>query len=118
MNAKKAKLLDSGQLFQEVWTKLLGAIERNGKALRILRGESVVCRTSSVKRHFESNHKNIAELGETKKEEYLANELRKYHSQCHNFINFILKPNHLTNASFQFSLCIGNIVNLFLMGIL
>ena len=107
MNAKKAKLMDSARLFQEVGTKLFGAIERNGKALCILCGESVVCRISSVERYFESNHKNIAELGETEKEEYLANELRKYHSQCHNFMNFISKPNHLTNASFQFSLCIA-----------
>ncbi|XP_076352701.1 SCAN domain-containing protein 3-like [Tachypleus tridentatus] len=107
MNAKKAKLMDSGRLFQENWTKLFGTIERNGKALCILCGESVVCRTSSVKRHFETNHKNVAELDETEKEEFLANELRKYHSQCLNLGNFLSKPNHLTKASFQISLCIA-----------
>ena len=67
----------------------------------------VVCRTSSVKRHFETNHKNIAEMKEMKKQEYLANELKKYHSQRNNFMNFISKPNHLMYASIQFSLCIA-----------
>ena len=57
--------MDSGRLFQEDWTKVFGVIERNRKALCILCGQSVVCRTSSVKRHFESTHKSIAEQGET-----------------------------------------------------
>ena len=103
----KKKLIESGRLFREEWTKLFGAIERNGKALCTLCGDSVVCRTSSVKRHFETNHKNIAEIKETEKQEYLANELKKYHSQRNNFMNFISKPNHLMYASFQFSLCIA-----------
>ena len=108
MNAtKKVKLIESGRLFREEWTKLFGAIERNGKALCTLCGDSVVCRTLSVKRHFETNHKNIAEIKETEKQEYLANELKKYHSQRNNFMNFISKPNHLMYASFQFSLCIA-----------
>ena len=46
-------------------------------------------------------------MGEMEKEEYLANKLRKYHFQWHNFMNFISKPNCLTNASFQFSLHIA-----------
>ena len=40
MNAKKTKIMDSVRLFQEVWTKLFGAIERNGKSLCILCGDS------------------------------------------------------------------------------
>ncbi|XP_076324223.1 general transcription factor II-I repeat domain-containing protein 2A-like [Tachypleus tridentatus] len=73
----------------------------------MLCGESVVCRTSSVKRHFETNHKNVAELDETEKEEFLANELRKYHSHCLILGIFLSKPNRLTKASFQISLCIA-----------
>ena len=43
MNAtKKVKLIESGRLFREEWTKLFGAIERNGKALCTLCGDSVV----------------------------------------------------------------------------
>ena len=41
MNAKKTKIMDSVRLFQEVGTKLFGAIERNGKSLCILCGDSV-----------------------------------------------------------------------------
>ena len=46
-------------------------------------------------------------MKETEKQEYLANELKKYHSQRNNFIKFISKPNHLMYASFQFLLCIA-----------
>ncbi|XP_073515718.1 harmonin-binding protein USHBP1 isoform X3 [Phyllobates terribilis] len=54
--AKKAKT-DSGRSFQEAWTESFGVIECNGKALCTLCNESVVCRTSSVRRHFDTNHK-------------------------------------------------------------
>ena len=108
MNAiKKVKLIQSGRLFREERTKLFGAIERNGKALCTLCGDSVVCRSSSVKRHFETNHKNISQMKETEKQKYLANELKKFHSQRNNFMNFFSKPNHLTYGSFQFSLFIA-----------
>ena len=107
MNAKKAKLMDIGRSFQEVWMKLFVAIECNRKALCFLCDDSVVCHTSNVKQHFESNHKNIAELGEMKKGEYLPSKLRKYHSQCLNFTKFNSKSNHLAIASFRFLLCIA-----------
>ena len=42
-----------------------------------------------------------------KKLEYLTSELKKYHSQRTNFKKFLSKPNHLTTASFHFSLCIA-----------
>ncbi|XP_004873385.1 general transcription factor II-I repeat domain-containing protein 2A-like isoform X2 [Heterocephalus glaber] len=93
---KKAKLkTDSGRSFQEAWTESFGVIERDGKALCILCSVSVVCRTSSVRRHFDTNHKSVAKLGETERKEFLERKLRKYHSQ------------YLTAASFQISLCIA-----------
>ncbi|XP_013358567.1 PREDICTED: uncharacterized protein LOC102022594 isoform X3 [Chinchilla lanigera] len=105
--AKKAKLKpDSGRSFQQAWTESFGVIERNGKALCILCSESVVCRTSSVRRHFDTNHKSVAELGETERKEFLEGKLRKCHSQYLSFCNHLSKSNHLTAASFQISLCI------------
>ncbi|KAM6176971.1 protein FAM200B-like [Erethizon dorsatum] len=105
--AKKAKLkTDSGRSFQEAWTESFGVIERNGKASCILCSKSVVCRTSSVRRHFDTNHKSIAELGETERKEFLEGKLRKYHFQYLSFCNYLSKTNHLTAASFQISLSI------------
>ncbi|XP_012928620.1 protein FAM200A-like isoform X1 [Heterocephalus glaber] len=105
--AKKAKLkTDSGRSFQEAWTESFGVIECNGKALCILCSKSVVCRTSSVRRHFDTNHKSVAELGETERKEFLEEKLRKYRSHYLSFCNYLSKTNHLTTASFQISLSI------------
>ncbi|XP_013377247.1 PREDICTED: uncharacterized protein LOC102014543 [Chinchilla lanigera] len=105
--AKKAKLKpDSGRSFQEAWTESFGVIERSGKALCILCSKSVVCRTSSVRRHFDTNHRSVAELGETERKEFLEGKLRKYHFQYLSFCNYLSKTNHLTAASFQISLSI------------
>ena len=54
----KAKT-DSIRSFQSACTDSWGMIESNGKALCILCKDSVVCRTSSVKRHFESSHNDV-----------------------------------------------------------
>ncbi|XP_040297400.1 general transcription factor II-I repeat domain-containing protein 2-like [Bufo bufo] len=104
--AKKAKT-DSGRSFQEAWTESFGVIERNGKALCILCNETVVCRTSSVRRHLDTNHKSVAALGETERKEFLEGKLRSYQSQYRSFSNYLSKTNHLTNASFQISLCLA-----------
>lgn len=104
--AKKAKT-DSGRSFQEAWTETYGVIERSGKALCIMCNESVVSRTSSVKRHFETNHNSVAELGLAQRKEFLVGKLKKYHSQSLSFSNYLSKTNHLTVASFQISLCMA-----------
>ncbi|XP_013930323.1 PREDICTED: uncharacterized protein LOC106555913 [Thamnophis sirtalis] len=102
-----AKKAGSGRSFREAWTESFGMIEHNGKALCTLCKESVVCRTSSVKRHFNTNHKSVAELGATERKEFLEGKLRNYHLQSPSFSDFLSKKNHLTAASFQISLCIA-----------
>ncbi|XP_072006342.1 general transcription factor II-I repeat domain-containing protein 2-like [Engystomops pustulosus] len=99
--------MDSGRSFQEAWTESYGMIERNGKALCVLCNESVVCRTSSVRRHFDTNHKTVAELEETERKKFLEGQLRKHHSQHLSFTNYLSKTNYLTAASFKMSLCIA-----------
>ena len=59
----------SGRSIQEAWTESLGMIESTGKVLCILCNESIMCRTSSVKRHFETNHNGVAKLGETERKD-------------------------------------------------
>ena len=107
-SAKKVKLLtDSGRAFQNTWTESFGMIERNGKALCILCSDSFVCHTSSVRRHFETNHKSVAELNEAEKKLFFQEKQGKYHSQSTSFCNYLNQTNHLTDASFQISLCIA-----------
>ncbi|XP_060548259.1 general transcription factor II-I repeat domain-containing protein 2A-like [Pantherophis guttatus] len=103
--AKKAKR-DSGRSFQEAWTESFGVIEHNGKALCVLCNESVVCRTSSVRRHLDTNHKSVAKLGETERREFLEGKLRKY-SQDLSFCDDLSRTNHLTADSFQISHCVA-----------
>ena len=64
-------------------------------------------RTSSVRCHFETNHKSVAELGEAERREFPEGKLRKYRSQHLSFCNYLSKTNHLTADSFQISLCIA-----------
>ena len=115
--SEKSTKKDSGRSFQEAWTESFGVIERNGKALCIICTESVVCRTSSVRRHFNTNHKSVAKLGETEKKEFLV-QLRQYHSQSVSFCNYLSWTNYLINASFQISLCLAKHGKPSLMGIL
>ena len=57
--ATKKRLIEDVRVFQKYWTEKFGVIEKDNKALCIFCFETVVCRTSSVKRHFESIHDNI-----------------------------------------------------------
>jgi len=66
--------------------------------------ETVVCRTSSVKRHFESVHNNINNKTEEKRE-IISSKLSKTNKQADNFMNFILgrSSSNLVAASFEVS---------------
>ena len=63
--------------FKEYWTEKVGMIKKDNKALCILCSETVVCRTSSVKRHFESVHKNLSNKTEEEQRELISRELSK-----------------------------------------
>ena len=67
--------------------------------------EKVVCRTSSVKRHFESVHNNINKKTREEKRELINSELSKTKKQADNFMNFILgrSSSNLVAASFEVS---------------
>jgi hypothetical protein len=46
----------SGRHFQEWWTEIYGMINKGNKLLCVLCSESVVCRTSSATRYYETSH--------------------------------------------------------------
>ena len=43
--------------FQESWTTDFGFVARDDRAVCVLCCQNIVYRTSSIKRHFETNHK-------------------------------------------------------------
>ena len=59
-SAKKRRSIEDVRVFQRYWTEKFGVTEKDNKALCIFCFEKVVCRTSSVKRHFKSVHNNIS----------------------------------------------------------
>ena len=65
----------------------------------------VVCKTSSIKRHFESVHNNINNKNEEEKRELICSTLSKTKKQADNFMNFISgrSSSNLVTASFEFS---------------
>ena len=58
MSAAKKSKSDLRQ-FQEWWTTDFGIFCRNDRAVCALCCENVVCRTSSIKRHFEIKYKKL-----------------------------------------------------------
>ena len=69
--AKKCRSIEDVRVFQNYWTEKFGVIEKDNKALCIFCLEKVVCRTSSVKRHFESFHNNINKKTKEEKRELI-----------------------------------------------
>ena len=104
-SAKKRRSIEDVRVFQRYWTEKFGVIEKDNKALCIFGFETVVCRTSSVKRHFKSVHNNISSKTEEKKRELISSTLSKTKKQADNFMNFISgrSSSILVAASFEFS---------------
>ena len=76
-STKKHHSIEDVRVFQKYWTEKFNVINKDNKALYIFCFETVVCRTSSVKRHFESVHNNISNKTEKEKRELIGNTLRK-----------------------------------------
>ena len=76
-SAKKRRSIKDVRVFQKYWTEKFGVIEKENKALCIFCFETVVCRTSSVKRHYESVHNNVNNKTEEEKRELICSKLSK-----------------------------------------
>ena len=81
---KKQKLSSSSNRgFQSFWTENYGMICSNDKAVCVLCSNTVVCRTSSVKRHFETNHKDLNLKTKEEQKQVISKALKekKYNHQ-------------------------------------
>lgn len=93
----------SGRDFQDWWTERYGVINKKSKAFCSLCSESVVCRTSSVKRHYESNHKWLLSKSEDEQKEYVSHQLKNANLQSYSFEKFVKSTSNLVSASFEVS---------------
>lgn len=89
--------------FQESWTHEFGFVEKKGKAQCIFCSESVVFRTSSVKRHFETCHKWVLEKSVDEKKEIISKKLKEINVQASSLMKYVKSTNNITAASFHIS---------------
>lgn len=102
---KKQKFSDegSGRDFRDWWTERYGMMKKNDKALCVMCSECVVCRTSSVKRHYETKHKWLLERSEEEQKAHISRELRNAHYQSSGFLQFVTSTSKLVAASLEVS---------------
>ncbi|GFW92131.1 general transcription factor II-I repeat domain-containing protein 2A [Trichonephila clavipes] len=74
-------------------------INKGDKAVRVLCSGTVVCRTSSVKLHFETNHKSFCEKSEPEKKELIASEIKDRNKQS--MFKYVSKNCHTSAASYS-----------------
>lgn len=80
---KKSKLSETccSRKFQAWWTDRYGMIEKDNKVICVLCCTTLVCRTSSVKRHYETNHKFLLGRSVEEQKEYISRALKNKNAQ-------------------------------------
>ncbi|XP_025191149.1 zinc finger BED domain-containing protein 5-like [Melanaphis sacchari] len=89
--------------FLPSWTIEYGFIKYGDKSRCGLYSEIIVSRTSSIKRHFETNHKEILELNITERKEVISQRLKVIENQSNLLCKFVKTSNNVTEASFEIS---------------
>ena len=98
---KKLKLSSSSSRgFQSCWTEEYGMISNDDKAVCVLCYNKVVCRTSSVKRHFETNHKDLYLKTKEEQREIISKVCKEKKMQSSNLMKFIGGSSNVTAASY------------------
>lgn len=99
---KKQKLQDV-RSFVPSWTIDYGFEKYGDKSRCGLCSEIIVSRTSSIKRHFESKHKDVAERNIDEKKELISQRLKMTENQSNLLSKFVKTNNNVTEASFKIS---------------
>ncbi|GFW03535.1 uncharacterized protein TNCV_3020471 [Trichonephila clavipes] len=76
-------------------------INKGDKAVCVLCSGTVVCRTSSVKRHFETNHKSFCEKSEPEQKELIASAIKDRNKQSTSIFKYVSKNCHTSAASYS-----------------
>ncbi|GFX96220.1 SCAN domain-containing protein 3 [Trichonephila clavipes] len=102
-STKKLKVQDSKcrREFQTWWAEKYGMINKGDKAVCVLCSGTVVCRTSSVKRHFETNQKSFCEKSEPEQTELIASAIKDRNKQSMSMFKYVSKNCHTSAASYS-----------------
>lgn len=102
---KKAKLsvTNSSREFKTWWTNRYGMINKDGKAFCIICSGSVVCRTSSIKRHYETIHESLFKRNVEEQKECISRYLKNMNAQTTALIKYFGTESSTTVASYQAS---------------
>ncbi|GFY16481.1 general transcription factor II-I repeat domain-containing protein 2A [Trichonephila clavipes] len=102
-STKKQKVQDSkcSREFQTWWAEKYGMINKSDKAMCVLCSGTVVCRTSSVKQHFETNHKPFCEKSEPEQKELIASAIKDRNKQPTSIFKYVSKNCHTSAASYS-----------------
>ncbi|GFV45829.1 general transcription factor II-I repeat domain-containing protein 2A [Trichonephila clavipes] len=76
-------------------------INKGDKAVCVLFSGTVVCRTSSVKRHFETNHRSFCEKSEPEQKELIASTIKDRNKQSTSMFKYVSKKCHTSVASYS-----------------
>ncbi|GFV63321.1 general transcription factor II-I repeat domain-containing protein 2A [Trichonephila clavipes] len=74
---------------------------KGDKEVCVLCSGTVVCRTSSVKRHFETNHKSFYEKSEPEQKELIASTIKDRNEQSTSMIKYVSKNCQTSAASYS-----------------
>ncbi|GFT89605.1 general transcription factor II-I repeat domain-containing protein 2A [Trichonephila clavipes] len=102
-STKKQKVQDSkcSREFQTWRAEKYGMINKGDKAVCVLCSGTVVCRTSSIKRHFETNHKSFCEKSEPEQKELIASAIKDRNKQSTSMFKYVSKNCHTSAASYS-----------------
>ncbi|GFY08129.1 general transcription factor II-I repeat domain-containing protein 2A [Trichonephila clavipes] len=76
-------------------------INKGDKAVCVLCSGTVVCKTSSVKRHFETNHRSFCEKSEPEQKELIASAIKDRTKQSTSMFKYVSKNCHTSAASYS-----------------
>lgn len=101
MCLKKIECFGSDRYFQYWWTSKYVIILRNNKALCVSCSESIICRTLSVKRHFETVHKTLLTKSTDEKKSYTARASCNTNLQSNTLVKSVKSLSSLISVSFD-----------------
>ncbi|GFT53914.1 general transcription factor II-I repeat domain-containing protein 2A [Trichonephila clavipes] len=76
-------------------------VNKGDKAVCVLCSRTVVCRTSSVKRHFETNHKPFCEKSEPEQKELIASAIKDRNKHSTSMFKYVSKNCPTSAASYS-----------------
>ena len=100
--AKKPK----PRAFQPFWTDEYGFVYVKDRAVCTLCCDNVVCRTSSIKRHFEKHHEKLYK-DPAERAEAVKRAVARYNKQSSSLKVFVNSQGHVTEASYNLASCIA-----------